>query len=128
MIKKAIICMITFSIVCILVTCGLIYYKNNQAIKEEWHNEATKSTKSGIDLEGYYDQNDLILINNDITYQDATCTVKLISGLKDKKIQDKINKKITDEFYDLTENLIVIHRLTFICMLKVTFKIFFHYA
>lgn len=58
------------------------------------HQEQVATPEIGIDLYGTYDQNDLLIETLEKEYQGITLEIPQISGLKDKKVQEKINRDI----------------------------------
>lgn len=89
-----------FAIVCLIVTAILILYQN---IEIEEKNEETvgktlKETKEkdvpGIDINGTYNQNDLKIEEKSVTKEKVEIRYLQISGLKNKTIENKINKEI----------------------------------
>ena len=104
-IKGKLIFVVTFSVICIIITSILVMYKridikddNSEEIaktEETKNNESTN--EKGIDLKGKYNQNDLKIVEKRVTKERVEITYFQIDGLKDQKIQDKINKKIEIE-------------------------------
>lgn len=102
--KSKILCVIIICSICILVTLGLIIYKNieinNEIIEENIVAEEQKNKeKQGINLNGTYNQNDLEIQEKKITREKVEINYLQIYGLKDKIIQDEINKDL--EIYAL---------------------------
>ena len=56
--------------------------------------EDIKTPEKGIDLEGIYNQNDLLITTLEEKQEDIILEIPQIEGLKDVKVQDKINKDI----------------------------------
>ena len=99
-IKSKVIFVTIFSIICICITLGLIMYKNIE-IDEEYQTENINnqiSTKDvqGIDVQGTYNQNDLIIKNKKATKDKIEISYCQISGLKNKEIENKINKELEE--------------------------------
>ena len=100
-IKAKVIFVIIFCIICISTTLGLILYKNieidQDSIKDSniANVEETKGKEEkGIDLEGTYNQNDLTIQEKKATKENIEINYCQIYGLKNKIIQDKINKEL----------------------------------
>ena len=116
--KAKIIFVIIFSLVCIAITAVLILYhnidieekveENTQEIVENKNN--VKDVK-GIDLRGTYNQNNIKIEEKSAKQEKAEIRYLQISGLKNKTIENKINKEIKsvaltcyrDEIKDLDE-------------------------
>ena len=104
-IKGKLIFVIIFSVICIIVTSMLVMYKRidikDNVTEEIAKTEETKANEStnekGIDLKGKYNQNDLKITEKRATKERVEITYFQIDGLKDQKIQDKINKEIEIE-------------------------------
>lgn len=98
--KAKIIFVVIFSIICLIITATLVLYKNIDIEDKSDENVETFSEKkinndiSGIDLNGTYNQNDLIIEEKKATQEKAEIRYLQIDGLKNKKIQNKINKEI----------------------------------
>ena len=96
--KSKIIFVIIFSVICIGLTAILVLYKNIDIENEEPNLETmekpTQNDVAGIDLKGTYDQNDLELEERTISKDKIEIRYYQINGLKDKTIQDKINKEL----------------------------------
>ena len=98
--KVKIIFVFIFSIICIIITALLILYQNidieekNEEIVQESTKEDSGKHVSSIDLKGTYNQNDLSIEEKAITQEKIEIRYLQISGLKDKTVQDKINKEI----------------------------------
>lgn len=98
--KAKIIFVSTFSVICITITALLIVYQNIdiEEKSEEIVQEVSKVTNEkdvpGIDLKGTYNQNDLIIEEKSITQEKIEIRYLQINGLKNKNVQDKINKEI----------------------------------
>ena len=104
-IKGKLIFVVIFSVICIIITSILVMYKridikydNSEEISRIEETKANESTnEKGIDLKGKYNQNDLKIIEKRVTKERVEITYFQIDGLKDQKIQDKINKEIEIE-------------------------------
>lgn len=98
--KAKVIFVVLFSIICIITTALLILYKNidieqnEQDIQQENPKENLGSDVSGIDLNGKYNQNDLNVEEKKVTLEKTEISYLQINGLKDKTIENKINKEI----------------------------------
>lgn len=104
-IKGKLIFVVTFSVICIIITSILVMYKRidikddgtEEIAKTEETNNNELTDEKGIDLKGKYNQNDLKIIEKRATKERVEITYFQIDGLKDQKIQDKINKEIEIE-------------------------------
>ena len=97
--KSKLIFVIIFSIICITITTFLVLYKNidiedKNSDAEEQVAENKEKDFPGIDLKGKYNQNDIKIEEKRVTKEKVEINYCQISGLKDKAIQDKINKEI----------------------------------
>ena len=98
--KAKIIFVTIFTIICLIITALLILYQNidieekNQEVIEEVSEISNHKDVSGIDLKGTYNQNDLKIEEKSVTQEKIEIRYLQISGLKDKKIESKINKEI----------------------------------
>ena len=100
-IKAKVIFVIIFCIICISTTLSLILYKNieidQDSIKDSdiANAEETKGTEEkGIDLNGTYNQNDLTIQEKKVAKENIEIKYCQIYGLKNKIIQEKINKEL----------------------------------
>ncbi len=100
-IKIKLICVTVFSIICIIITSLLIMYKNIDIADEQISNENVENPittetveEQGIDLKGKYNQNDLKIISKQASTEKIEFSYFQIDGLRDKTIQDNINKEI----------------------------------
>lgn len=99
--KAKVIFVIIFCAICISVTLGLILYKNieiEQEFSEDTNALSEDSEKqkdiAGIDLNGTYNQNDLRIEEKRVAKEKVEISYCQIYGLKDKIIQDNINKEL----------------------------------
>ena len=98
--KAKIIFVLIFSIICIIITSLLIVYQNidieekSEEIVLETSKENIGKDISGIDLKGTYNQNDLIIEEKSITQEKIEIRYLQIRGLKNKTVEEKINKEI----------------------------------
>lgn len=99
--KAKIIFVVIFSLICIIATTILVMYKNIEIeeIQETENPEQIISNDkekdvAGIDLNGTYNQNDLIIEEKAITKEKVEIRYFQISGLKNKNVETKINKEI----------------------------------
>ena len=99
--KAKIIFVVIFSLICIITTTILVMYKNIE-IEENQETENLGTAVSndeekefkGIDLNGTYNQNDLIIEEKAITKEKVEIRYFQIRGLKNKNVETKINKEI----------------------------------
>lgn len=98
--KAKVIFVIIFCIICIIITSGLILYKNIEIeqdaindIKIE-NEDISKKDIKGIDLKGTYNQNDLSITEKKIAKEKVEISYCKIYGLKNKIVQDNINKEL----------------------------------
>ena len=99
--KAKVIFVVIFCVICISITLGLVLYKNidiDQYSFEEGNETAEDSTQqrdvAGIDLKGTYNENDLTIQEKRVTKEKVEISYLQIYGLKDKIIQDNINKEL----------------------------------
>lgn len=99
-IKSKIIFVIIFSIICFIITALLVMYqsieideKDENIIEDEPVKNVLKDV-AGLDLKSKYNENDLEIIEKSITQEKIEIRYFEINGLKNKDIQDKINKEI----------------------------------
>ena len=99
--KAKVIFVTIFSLICIIITTLLILYKNieieevsNTNFIQEISDGTIEKDVPGIDLKGTYNQNDLIIDEVAITKESAEIRYFQINGLKNKTIENKINKEI----------------------------------
>ena len=98
--KEKIIFVTVFSFICLTITAmSIVYHNIDIAEKSEDNNQEVSTVTNekdvpGIDLKGTYNQNDLIIEEKSITKEKIEIRYLQISGLKDKTVQDKINKEI----------------------------------
>ena len=118
--KAKVIFVVIFSLICIITTILLILYRNIEIEEIEELQETAniedveqiqEKDVQGIDLKGTYNQNDLVIEEKAITQDKIEIRYLQIAGLKDKTVQNKINKEIEqialncykDEVKDLKE-------------------------
>lgn len=98
--KAKVISVTIFSIICIAITAILIAYQSieieekNQEIVEKVSKETKEKDVQGINLKGTYNQNDLIIKEKSVTLEKVEIRYYQISGLKNKGVENKINKEI----------------------------------
>jgi len=98
--KAKVIFVSIFSIICLIVTAILIVYQNieiedkNQEITGAISKETNVKDVPGIDLKGTYNENDLLIEEKSVTKEKIEIRYFQISGLKNKTIENKINKEI----------------------------------
>ena len=115
--KAKVIFVTVFSIILVITTVLLIIYRNieieerQQGDMGKFSDEQSENSFLGIDLKGKYNQNDLIINKKNITREKVEISYCQIYVLKDKIIQDKINKELEqvalnfykEEIKDLSE-------------------------
>ena len=95
--KAKVLFVTVFSIICVLVTAMLILYQNidiEEKTIQEIPKQSIEKDVPGIDLKGTYNQNDLKIEEKSITQEKVEIRYAQINGLKDKKVEEKINKEI----------------------------------
>lgn len=95
--KAKIIFVTIFSVICLIITAILILYQNidiNEKIQEQVSEKNEDEGISGINLKGTYNQNDLIIEEKSLTQDKIEIRYMQISGLKNKSVENKINKEI----------------------------------
>lgn len=98
--KAKVIFVAVFSIICITITAMLIIYQKidinekSEDVAEEISKENNEKDVPGIDLKGKYNQNDLIIEEKSVSLAKAEIRYLQISGLKNKNIENEINKEI----------------------------------
>lgn len=96
--KAKIIFVSVFSVICLIVTAILILYQNIDIQEKNQEQQISEKTNEkdvpGIDLNGTYNQNDLEFEEKSITQDKIEIRYLQISGLKDKNVENKINKEI----------------------------------
>ena len=97
--KAKIIFVTLFSIISLSVTAILILYQNidieeKSEEKIQYASKITNEEILGIDLKGTYNQNDLKIEEKSITQEKVEIRYLQISGLKNKAVENKINKEI----------------------------------
>lgn len=100
--KAKLIFVAIFCFICILATTLLIVYKRIDIEPEEVENNIAENKEiekdfPGVDKKGKYNQNDLEIIEKKAATQKVEFSYIKIDGLKNKKIQDKINQEIETE-------------------------------
>lgn len=99
--KAKVIFVVVFCVICISTTMGLILYQNIEIVQESpedtntlVENSVKQKDVAGIDLKGTYNQNDLKIEEKRVTKEKVEISYYQIYGLKDKIIQDNINKEL----------------------------------
>ena len=99
--KAKVIFVIVFSLICIITTAILVIYKNIEIVEisntddiQESNDEINEKDVPGIDLKGTYNQNDLVIEEAAVTKENVEIRYFQISGLKNKTVENKINKEI----------------------------------
>jgi len=101
LLKKLIIGLLIFLIAFALIAVGITYLSIQNANKIE----IVESNKTGIDLYGTYNQNDLIINELKETYNGIEIEIPELSGLKSSNIQSKINNDMKTRIYDALEKI-----------------------
>ena len=116
--KAKVISVTLFSLICIITTILLISYRNIEIEEiqetvniEEKLEQTQEEGVQGINLKGTYNQNDLVIEEKAVTQDKIEIRYLQIEGLKNKTVQNKINKEIEqlalncykDEVKDLNE-------------------------
>ena len=97
--KAKVIFVAIFSAICIITTTILVLYKNIEIeevpeVIEEASQEIAKKDVPGINLKGTYNQNDLKFEEVSVTKEKVEIRYFQIKGLKNKSVEQKINKEI----------------------------------
>lgn len=97
--KAKIIFVSIFALISLIITAILIVYKNidiGEKIEEtiQLSEKTNEKDVAGIDLRGTYNQNDLKIEEKSITQEKIEIRYFQIKGLKNKNIENKINKEI----------------------------------
>lgn len=100
--KAKVIFVAIFSIICLVVTTILIVYQNieieeNEEIVDGKSKNTEEKDVPGIDLKGTYNQNNLVIEEKSVTLEKIEIRYLQISGLKNKDIENKINKEIEQQ-------------------------------
>lgn len=95
-IKSKIIFVVIFCTICIAVTTGAIIYKNIEIeeVAQEESEEKQQQNVQGINVKGTYNQNDLTILEKQISRDKIEITYCQVDGLKDSNIQNIINKEL----------------------------------
>ena len=102
--KKIIFGLIAFGIVCFAAT-GVLIYKHNEEILSKDNNQENKSNgnkeeqEKTLDLNGTYNENDIIISENAEIFNSVEIQIPQISGLKNKDIETKVNNSIREKIY-----------------------------
>ena len=97
--KAKIIFVTVFTVICLIVTAILVLYQSidieeKEEVTEEVVKQSNEKDVPGIDLNGTYNENDLNIIEKSVTQEQVEIRYFEISGLKNKNIENKINKEI----------------------------------
>lgn len=98
--KAKVISVSVFCIICITITLSLILYKNIEIDNEMSDGnvmngeELNSKDIQGIELKSTYNQNDLRIQENKVSKEKVEINYLQISGLKNKIIQDNINREL----------------------------------
>lgn len=116
--KKILIFCVTFFVISILITFSMIYLKkndisildyfsinkNNEDINQNVDTEDKKDKneieEKVLDLDGYYDQNDLLIDEAIMIIREIEVKYPQIKGLKDKEVEAMINNDIRERIED----------------------------
>lgn len=95
-IKSRVIFVVIFCIICIAITIGAVIYKNIEIgeVAQEESEERQQQNVQGINLKGTYNQNNLTILEKQISRDKIEITYCQINGLKDSNIQNTINKEL----------------------------------
>ena len=102
--KKIIFGLIAFGIVCFAAT-GVLISKHNEEILAIDNNQENKSNgnkeeqEKTLDLNGTYNENDIIISENAEIFNSVEIQIPQISGLKNKDIETKVNNSIREKIY-----------------------------
>lgn len=102
--KKIIFGLIAFGIVCFAAT-GVLIYKHNEEILAKDNNQENKNNgnkeeqEKTLDLNGTYNENDIIISENAEIFNSVEIQIPQISGLKNKDIETKVNNSIREKIY-----------------------------
>ena len=103
--KAKIIFVTIFSIICIIITFLLIIYDNIEIKEKEEETKqeelVTEKDVQGVDYNGKYNQNDLIINEENYSEDKIEILYHQIDGLKNKTIQNSINEKIKDTAFNI---------------------------
>lgn len=58
----------------------------------------------GIDLYGTYDENDLLYTDEAVTYKGVEITIPHIAGLKDKTVEERVNRQMEEKIYAMLDS------------------------
>ena len=92
-IKNAVI----FIVVFFAAAVGITHFSIRKAVEDM----GDLSAESGIDLYGTYDENDLLIKEKTEIVNGLEIKIPQINGLKDKNVQEKVNKEIYDRCHEL---------------------------
>lgn len=98
--KKLMAFLLCFTVLAVGVTYGCIQYTLRAPAQEE------PTIEMGIDLNGFYDENDLVIISVSLHIGDNGGSYPQIDGLKNAEVQDTINEMIRGETERLQQNYV----------------------
>ena len=84
---------------------GVLIYKHNEEILAKDNNQENKSNgnkeeqEKTLDLNGTYNENDIIISENAEIFNSVEIQIPQISGLKNKAIETKVNNSIREKIY-----------------------------
>ena len=101
-VKIVLIVLVIFTLLSVGITYTLIKNSTSNVYKENNNNQEINIEK-GIDLYGTYNENDLLI--NDLleTFSGEEIKIPQIEGIKNKQIEEKINKDIYNRCMDYIE-------------------------
>lgn len=99
--KSKVIAVVIFSVICIITTILLIMYKNIDtndnslfSINQDNNQEISNDKIESLNLNGTYNQNDIEFESKEYTTDKAGINYYQIRGMKNKTVQEKINKEL----------------------------------
>jgi len=109
--KKTITAALIFIAILSFAAVGITYFSIEKTLEKSSESvltetlppEVAERIETGIDLDGTYDENDLIVESKTELINDAEVKIPQINGLKNKEVQEKINKEIYNECHQLVE-------------------------
>lgn len=108
--KRVLISLLIFIIVCVTVTGLMIYEKRSNSDTQNPNRgdtyEDSINNPAKVELTGFYDENSIEI--DEINYESGDITGEYIqiSGLKDKQVETKINERLKNEILDYANGLL----------------------